>query len=134
MDDYTRYLVPSSMEYGLPGYTLDRVFPRPSGRGTLLMVSRPALVLDIVMLGALHPLRKSRSRLRFDWLEPLELHRVRVVALCADPPPLLPPLGPVAYPLAVYAGPPVAVDLAVTLAAEPHGLIEAYLLTPKGKE
>ncbi len=98
------------------------------------MAPRSALVLNIVVLGALHPPRKSRSSLRFDRLEPIELNRVGVVALCTDPPPLLPPLGPVAYPLAVYAGPPVAVDLAVTLAAEPHGLIEAYLLTPKGKE
>src|SRR3972149_1479487 len=84
----------------------------------------------LLMVGVGAGPRVLRPGLRRHGLEPLLLDRVRVMALGADPPALLAALCPTAYPLAVDAVPPVAVDLSVALAAELLGLVEADLAAP----
>src|SRR3989304_9293427 len=89
----------------------------------------PALLVELLVIGLCPGPGVFRYRLGLDGLEPLYLHHMGVMAFGADPPPLLIPLCPVAYPLAVHPGPPVAVYLAVAFSAEPLRLVEAYLLS-----
>ena len=80
------------------------------------------------VIGRFHTFRQGRCLLRLVLCETTitvaMLHIVRIVAFGTDKPAFGPGAGPLANPFAMNTLPPVAINLAVTLAAELLWLVE----------